>query len=513
MRLFYYLTGFAFVLAGGSGFLLWQANHVAPDVSNIGNQVAQIKNEFQQLEKPVQELNIEKFRQQRIAKDLIDPQTTLPQYSSFPFEEVSSLHKYAQSCKNGSSLQLKSKDLQKAVIWQRFVCEDSSRLPSDFFSMKPMMHPSGASYIALALRSGRKEFMEPNWIEKNQNKLHLLEVVNQFSNTNSEIRLSAWELQNILNNEPFVRNKDFVLMAQQNSKRTDDVTYAVFPNAIWTRFVENKNFVPKEIESPGCLLKEGNVCWAINSSVQAAYSRALLAILFGCFSLLGLILIVVLIKRSKQQKIDAEKRLFTLQMLTHELRTPATSLHLSVETLRNEFDQLPPESQKSFLRICDELQRLDRVVDASKQYLQVNHDVAQEKGKSASINAMVESMLAPYGNQIQFHPLAKDIQANINQYWLELSVKNLVENAIHHGKPPVTVELSEKNNTLMIAIMDQGKVSASFDEMLTPFHKGSSSKGLGLGLAIVKKIITTMNGELTFKSNPTTFSIRLKGHK
>jgi len=201
-------------------------------------------------------------------------------------------------------------------------------------------------------------------------------------------------------------------------------------------------------------------------------------------------------------------------MLTHELRTPATAICLAAETQRTEFDSLPVDSQKAFLQICEELQRLNRVIDASKNYLKFdgsNHLLDASTQSVVSVNCLMENILEPYFDKVTYQPLLHDKSLRLDRYWVELCIKNLIENSLIHGKPPVILSILDDKDILVISIQDDGTTSfTSLDQMAIPFQKDHASRGLGLGLTIVQKVVAAMKGELFFKTKPTRFSIKLR---
>ncbi|CFW11397.1 his Kinase A domain protein [Vibrio cholerae HC-46B1] len=63
-----------------------------------------------------------------------------------------------------------------------------------------------------------------------------------------------------------------------------------------------------------------------------------------------------------------------MQLLTHELRTPITSLGFTVESLRSQFDELSPKAQESLWRLMADHQRLAQLSETSSHYLSPSHD-------------------------------------------------------------------------------------------------------------------------------------------
>jgi signal transduction histidine kinase len=233
----------------------------------------------------------------------------------------------------------------------------------------------------------------------------------------------------------------------------------------------------------------------------------------------ALLLLIVWISewRRKQvlRKEDEERRRFILQTLTHELRTPAATLKLGVEEFRRDYDSLPERLQSGFLRMCDEVQRLNRIISASTQYL------TSQAGERAwrpnpqpveSVNDFFRSLVENYDGRVEFLPLPSDRSFALDSYWLGMCVKNLIENALQHGKAPVQLSLVLSESGLEISVKDAGFFPVEkFKRMLLPFQRSEGSVGLGLGLTIVRKVTTLIGGEFSFSPAPTTMTILLKG--
>jgi signal transduction histidine kinase len=430
----------------------------------------------------------------------------LPQIIDEPKADLAALSRYADSCDprllsrrldlGRSALRL-SHGLAKALLWQRFVCGERA-LPAEFFETSPWVHPSGLSYVELARKSGKPEFQNPGWLAHHESGLHLLELLREPAFRQAGLEVQPGDLANLLRGEPVVLTRTHALVALPPEARGREArsgaSYAAYPRDRWDSFVSAGRERP------------------------ARGRRAAAVVL-----LIGLGGLLVALARGARARAQGERReqadrLFILQMLTHELRTPATAIRLSVEAFRRDFDALPDESQKAFLRICEELQRLDRVVDASRSYLKagqasggagagagVGASIVKSRGREpappVSANQLLERIVEPYFGRVAFRPLVPDLTLSVDRYWIELCVKNLIENALLHGSPPVSVRLSQEDGDLRIAVGDGGPGPSRL----------SQSAGMGLGLTLVRKVVAEMDGKLEFASAPTTFSIRLRG--
>ena len=202
-----------------------------------------------------------------------------------------------------------------------------------------------------------------------------------------------------------------------------------------------------------------------------------------------------------------------LRILTHEFRTPVASLLLITEKLRSNFDNLKPDLQELCLRMSDDIFRLQRLTEMSGKYLHVQDNkkiVTFEKTNIASVNNFVYDQIQYCIEQIHYLELEEDCSITTDAYWVGICIRNLVENALKHGNPPVIVRLMKTTNRVEVQVQDGGEVKfGSIDEMTSPFVKSRVSGGMGLGLNIVEKVIKEVGGKLTFSSSPTRFTLAI----
>jgi signal transduction histidine kinase len=84
-------------------------------------------------------------------------------------------------------------------------------------------------------------------------------------------------------------------------------------------------------------------------------------------------------------------------------------------------------------------------------------------------------------------------------------VRNLLENARRHGKPPIRVELRPIGNHAVLDVMDAGEgiPEAERERVFAPFHRlGAGTKGAGLGLALVRQIARLHSGDAALAPRP-----------
>ncbi len=401
----------------------------------------------------------------------------------------------------------------KGRIWFDHANDPARALPEGFFEQPPFLHLSGRSYVGLALERFPKRF-DASWVARHRRFLHVLElplatsVGLELSPPESVVAmLERRDLDALLGGEDVVLLPSWVLVRSTSgaSRR-----YAAHHRDAWDGFVAAQAFSTERYrEGAACAARTGAVCWRRDTSEAARDLR--FAGLLAAFALLGVVA-WSLTRRDRLRRSEERGRRFILQTLTHELRTPAASLALSLETLRRRFDDLPEEAQGAFLRMCEDSQRLRRITDASTQYLRGDgHGLELRSVELPSVQDFIADVVDGYDLPIDLRGPSRAIAVRADPYWLGVCLSNLLDNAVRHGAAPITVVCDCVDDELTIAVEDAGGAAMDVERMLAPFSKRSDSPGLGLGLSVVAQVVEQMGGELRVDREPTRFALHLRG--
>jgi two-component system, OmpR family, phosphate regulon sensor histidine kinase PhoR len=226
---------------------------------------------------------------------------------------------------------------------------------------------------------------------------------------------------------------------------------------------------------------------------------------------------------TRLRKLEGLRREFVANV-SHELKTPITTIKGFVETLR-EGALEDPEYARSFLeRIAQNVDRLNVLIEDLLSLSRIEQDVENSEillvpGSVRDIvqSAVLSVVHAADAKKISVKFLdAEDCEARINSTLLEQAVINLLDNAIKYSEPgkSVEVQLERREQVCEIQVRDQG---CGIEEQHLPrlferfyrVDKARSRKmgGTGLGLAIVKHIVEAHKGTVTVKSTPGAGSV------
>ena len=202
--------------------------------------------------------------------------------------------------------------------------------------------------------------------------------------------------------------------------------------------------------------------------------------------------------------------------VSHELKTPLTSIRGFVETLQNGAIDNPPMAHKFLGIIMMETERLTRLINdiLSISKLESGEDeVSVERLRLDKMAYDVADMLSIHAGEkevtINCHMNKEPVNIMGNSDRVEQMLINLIENAIKYNKPggSVTVQVFTNGVEANVAISDTGigipeEHLPRLFERFYRVDKGRSRQmgGTGLGLAIVKHIVRSMNGEIEVHS-------------
>lgn len=252
------------------------------------------------------------------------------------------------------------------------------------------------------------------------------------------------------------------------------------------------------------------------------------SVIFTLVLLVTFIFTIVIIFRQKRY---TEMRNDFINNMTHELKTPISSISLAAQMLNDE-TVTKSSSMMSHLSgvINDESKRLRFLVEKVLQMSMFERKKAIFKMKQLDLNEMVESVANTFTLRVE-HTEGKiytEIEAvnstiYVDEMHFQNVIFNLMDNAVKYRKPdrPINIYIRTWNDdtSLYLSIRDTG-VGIKKDNLKKVFekfyrvHTGNvhDVKGFGLGLAYVKKIIDLHKGDITVESEygkGTKFTIKL----
>ena len=200
----------------------------------------------------------------------------------------------------------------------------------------------------------------------------------------------------------------------------------------------------------------------------------------------------------------------TISDISHQLKTPMTSLMLLTDLMYNDLDK---EKKIEFLdRTNAQLSRMDWLIKSMLKLSKLEAKVIDFKTEKVNINELIRRSISPLSVPMEL----KNISLNINgdkeaSYigdieWSSEALGNIIKNCIEHTKEGGNLDISYEENPIYseIVIKDNGEGIDKEDipNIFKRFYKGKNSKSdsVGIGLAMAKSIIESQNGDIYVKS-------------
>ena len=456
------------------------------------------------------------------SRELIEPLTTLPQTFAFERATMRRLVQYQEHCGEQDLTSaadhvatdlavVRNAALAKAWRWAQYLCGAAGEPPDTFFSRPPFMHPNGRSYVTLAVSTHSTRFAQPAWQESMHRFAHVLEDFGTTDPQRGELRrLGRAALATMLRGETAILTKDrFVALRRKDE---GSASFEVFPRTAWDEATRTAR-VGLVAQSDTKLCAPGrDFCW---TSIFTGALRQTTPIVIGALVALALSVLGFAASGALRwwmvKKLEYE-RTKMVRLLAHELRTPATSLALTVDALRGSFETLPEAAQEAFLRISSDAERLKRVVATSARFLrqkQANkvERLATEQPLASLadfLNAVIEPLEQRHGAKVDRLLPDGDFGVQIDPAWLELALSNLVDNALRHGRAPVSVEARTEGGGFALVVRDAGNFNGATRDA------EPTGSGLGFGLIVVKDAARALGASIQKQTNPTRFTLVFK---
>lgn len=236
--------------------------------------------------------------------------------------------------------------------------------------------------------------------------------------------------------------------------------------------------------------------------------------------------VIILRNVTPYKELDFAKTNF-IANVSHELKTPISSIKITLDLLRNERVGNTNEEQRSLLdSIREDADRLLKITGELLNITQVESGKIQLNIAATSPREIVQYAIAANETQAESRDISLQIvdngvQANIladteKTAWV---LTNLVSNAIRYSydHSSIRIVLEEDNESVRIAVTDSGQgISQEYkDKIFDRYFRvpGSTKEGTGLGLAISREFMEAQDGTLTVESElgaGSTFTIALK---
>ena len=190
-----------------------------------------------------------------------------------------------------------------------------------------------------------------------------------------------------------------------------------------------------------------------------------------------------------------------LAAISHDLRTPLTSLRLRLEFIEDS------EDKQQMLRTVE---IMEKMLQATMRFTREESEL--EERQKCDVNSLMQTIVDEYADQnvaVDFQP-GDPLVENIPPLSIRRMVENLINNSIQHGGDDnsISLEVKTEKQSLRISVIDTGVGidEAKFGEVLKPFTRlnearDTTSSNVGLGLSITASLAKAHGGELVLQKN------------
>jgi two-component system sensor histidine kinase KdpD len=204
--------------------------------------------------------------------------------------------------------------------------------------------------------------------------------------------------------------------------------------------------------------------------------------------------------------LDEMKNTF-LEAVSHDLRTPLTSILGSALTLEQSASLIPPEDVLDLVRrIATNARKLERLLADLLDLDRLQRGIVEPQRRPTDLAELIHRAVAetenPQGRVIDVQ--VARVVASVDGAKVERIVENLVSNALRHTEPAahIWVRAEPSDGGIVIAVDDDGPgiPDALRDDVFAPFRQapGSAaghSPGVGIGLSLVRRFAELHGGQ------------------
>lgn len=323
------------------------------------------------------------------------------------------------------------------------------------------------------------------------------------------------ELQNMGISIPFqyaVEDKGHVVLSSLNQNiEPDSYKIRLFPGDsfqnnqfLYVSFPQKDNFILKNLVS------------------LFAISTLLVLLVGGIFYYSANSLI-------SERKLAKVKNDF-INNMTHELKTPVSSISLALEVIQDKDIIKTEEKTNRYLGIIkEENQRLASQIDKVLQMAKLEQKQVQILFEPVDVNEIITAVIKNMEVQLEQKPIRLNLQleaentiVRADRVHLTNVFYNLLDNALKYSKESLALQIRTNNpseDKIRIEVIDDGiGIDASeTDRVFEKFYRVSTGdlhdvKGFGLGLSYVKNMVMLHEGSVDLKSKlnvGSTFTITL----
>ena len=234
--------------------------------------------------------------------------------------------------------------------------------------------------------------------------------------------------------------------------------------------------------------------------------------------------ITVMLKEQAEQSKEQKEALSTaVSDISHQLKTPLTSILILLDNL-SESDNMDKTTREKFLsEIARQIEGMNWLVVSLLKLSKLDAGAIEFENQEINVKELIRNIISNLEIMSELKNVSFEITSNKECYfkgdynWNKEAIQNIIKNAIEHTKEnsKIIISIEENNVYTQISIQDQGEGINSKDigHIFERFYKAqnASEKRNGIRLSLAKSIIEEQNGYIEVESKKgkgTTFKIK-----
>ena len=221
---------------------------------------------------------------------------------------------------------------------------------------------------------------------------------------------------------------------------------------------------------------------------------------------------VLLKEEAEKSKTDKQKLKVSLEDISHQLKTPLTSISIILDNLKENPDMEPEMRKKFIYKINREIDGINFLVISLLKLSKLDAKTVEFQNEKINVKKLIDDSIKKLEIPIEIKKSEIIINGNSNvefkgdYNWQLEAITNIIKNCIEHSKDGQKIFIDFMSNSLYtkIKIKDEGEGIPKEDikHIFERFYKGknSSNQSFGIGLALAKSIIENNNGYIKCNS-------------
>ena len=343
--------------------------------------------------------------------------------------------------------------------------------------------------------------IKENYPEVDTNKI--IEILNKDDANNTEGK-ELLKRYGMYSNE---ENSILTIKNQMNNNIKTNVALAVIINLVWIiiaiLYIKSRNKKLNEIKKYINEINNRNYELKIEDNSEDELSN-LKNELYK--------ITVMLKEEAEKSKQDKESLKVSVQDISHQLKTPITSISIMLDNLKDNPKMDEKTRQRFIFEIDKQIENISFLIISLLKFSRLEAGVEDFIKEKINVKELISACLKRLEIPIEIKNQNIVIKGKEDSYfigdykWQEEAITNIIKNCIEHTDENKNIYINYEENNLYtkIQIIDEGNGIDKEDikHIFERFYKGkdSSENSIGIGLALAKTIIEKDNGSISCKS-------------